>query len=108
MYVQDAHKVVLRVTPERHVIPVTTGIPPEVGAALDDAGNRYVTDAAANTVTRITPAGVSTVVAGKAGPALALPGAAPVTLDNPRGIVRIGANSYALISGNAIVKLTLP
>ena len=108
LYVQDAHKVVLRVTPERHVIPVTTGIPPEVGAAFDDAGNRYVTDAATNTVTRITPAGVATIVAGKAGPALALPGAAPVTLDNPRGIVRIGANSYALISGNAIVKLTLP
>ncbi|NHZ95664.1 hypothetical protein F2P46_07915 [Massilia sp. CCM 8734] len=108
LYVRDAHKVLHRVTPQRYVIPVKTGVPPEVGAAFDEAGNRYVTDAAANTVTRITPAGVSTIVAGKAGPALAIPGAAPVTLDNPRGIVRIGANSYALISGNAIVKLTLP
>ncbi len=107
LYINDGHKVLKKVTPQGQVFPATS-VPPEVGAAFDELGNRYVTDAAANTVTRITPAGVSTVVAGKAGPALAVPGAAPVTLDNPRGIVRIGANSYALISGNAIVKLTLP
>lgn len=73
---------------------------------FDSAGNLYVTDGG-STVRKITPEGVVTTVAGvvgKRGLQLGSPG----LLEGPHGMALIAPKVLALISANAVLKLTLP
>jgi hypothetical protein len=79
-----------------------------VGQVQDDAGNRYVADTAHSTILKIAAGGASSVVAGTPGRAATVLGALPGSVEYPKGLVRIGINSVAFISGNAIVRLALP
>ena len=72
---------------------------------VDDQGNVYFD--INETIRKMTPDGVVTTVAGVAdfaGTKLGRLGG----LDNPRGLLMLGPKSLALISGNAILKLSLP
>ncbi|MFZ6759324.1 hypothetical protein ACO0K9_19130 [Undibacterium sp. Ji50W] len=73
--------------------------------AVDDQGNVYF--AINQTIRKLTPNGVVTTVAGVAnftGTKLGRLGG----LDEPRGLLMLGPKSMALISGNAILMLSLP
>ncbi|CUI09675.1 hypothetical protein BN2497_14127 [Janthinobacterium sp. CG23_2] len=107
LYVQDEGNGYRRISPAGAVSTVGA-VPPEVGRVGDEAGNRYVADSERSAITRISAAGVSSIVAGMPGHAVTILGALPGSIENPRGLVRIGINSYAFISGNAIVRLALP
>ncbi len=106
LYVADAGNTLRRITPDA-VVTTVAALPPEVGALDDAAGNRYVADTAANTISRRTPAGVLTVIAGKAGHGATIPGALPASLDAPRALIRLGPSTLGFISGNAVVRLEL-
>lgn len=76
------------------------------GIAADNAGNLYVADQGNNTIRRITPAGVTTTVAGMAG----LKGSADGTgtaarFAGPVGVALDGAdNLYVADTGNCVVR----
>ncbi|NHZ80011.1 hypothetical protein F2P44_12090 [Massilia sp. CCM 8695] len=107
LYVEDAGPVIRRITPAALVTTVASA-PAEVGQVLDDAGNRYAADTAHSTILKIVPSGASSIVAGTPDRAATVPGPLPGAVEYPKGLVRIGINSYAFISGNAIVRLALP
>ncbi|ATQ75214.1 hypothetical protein CR152_12315 [Massilia violaceinigra] len=107
LYVEDAGPVIRRITPAA-VVTTVASAPPEVGQVLDDAGNRYAADTAHSTIQKIVPSGVSSIVAGTPDRAATVLGPLPGGVEHPKGLVRIGINSYAFISGNAIIRLALP
>jgi hypothetical protein len=76
--------------------------------ALDSAGNAYVADAGNHTVRKITPAGVVTTLAGRAGVSGSSDGSALARFDRPTGVAVDGAGTVyvADTDNNAIRKVT--
>jgi len=74
--------------------------------AIDAAGNLYAADPGANTVRKITPAGVVTTVVGTHGLGALVIGRSPL-LNRPAGVVVIDATHIAISDENAIVVYTL-
>ncbi len=73
---------------------------------VDSAGNVLVADTGNHTVRKVTPAGVVTTIAGKAGISGTTTGALPALLNSPRGIVVDAAGNLYVTTENAIVKIT--
>lgn len=74
---------------------------------VDETGDLYVSDAANSTIRKITKDGVVTTVAGVAhqrGIALGNVG----VLDGAHGLTIIGPKTFALTTGNAVLKLIVP
>ncbi|MDQ1829709.1 hypothetical protein [Massilia scottii] len=107
LYAQDEGNGLRRISLAGAVTTVAA-VPPEVGRVGDDAGNHYVVDSEHSTISRISAAGASTIVAGIRDHAVTVLGPLPGSIERPRGLVRIGINSVAFISGNAIVRVALP
>lgn len=75
--------------------------------SIDAVGNLYVTEADNHTIRRITSTGDVTTIAGISGAQGIVTGALPGGLDLPLGLARIGPNMFAIISGNAVLKLVI-
>ena len=73
--------------------------------ATDSAGNVYVADTGNNTISKITPAGEVTTLAGTAGQSGFTPGALPGGLPSPRSITVFGKTLY-FTSENGVVSIT--
>lgn len=89
-YVVDNYHVIRRLWPDGHVTTITpnTGSYSLNCAAADKAGNLYVTDYSSHVIYKVTPSGVTTVLAGvsqSAGSEDGPPGVA--RLNSPRAIV---------------------
>jgi sugar lactone lactonase YvrE len=80
------------------------------GVAVDAAGNVYVADTGNNLIRKITPAGVVTTLAGKAGQSGATDGAGGVArFAGPRGLaVDAARNVYVADSDNTAIRKTTP
>ena len=80
------------------------------GLAVDKNGNVYVADTANDTLRMITPAGVVTTVAGKAGVAGSVNGpAASATFNQPSAVaVDASLNLYVADSANHTIRLVTP
>ncbi|MGA2662044.1 MAG: hypothetical protein ABSH34_31580, partial [Verrucomicrobiota bacterium] len=77
--------------------------------AVDSAGNLYVTDLDANTIRKVTPAGVVTTLAGSAGNSGSADGTGTNALFNgPRGVAADSASNVyvADVNNNTIRKVT--
>jgi hypothetical protein len=75
------------------------------GMVIDDDGNIYFS--VDSTIRKLSPDGVLTIVAGVAGqPDIKLGNLG--LLDSPCGLVMLDSKTIALISRNAILKLSLP
>ncbi len=74
--------------------------------ALDGAGLVYVADASSNTIRRITPAGIATILAGSSGAAGSADGTGPAARFNqPGGIAVDGSGTlYVADTGNATIR----
>jgi sugar lactone lactonase YvrE len=81
-----------------------------VSLARDGAGNLYVADAAANTIRKITPAGVVSTLAGTAGSVGAQDGTGSAARFNqPGGLAADAAgNLYVADTGNATIRRITP
>ncbi len=79
------------------------------GLALDASGNLFVADTGANTIRKVTPAGVVTTLAGTAGVTGSADGTGPAaSFKYPQRIVLSGGNLYVTDSGNSTIrKVTL-
>lgn len=77
-----------------------------IGVAVDGSGNVYVADSLNNTIRKITPAGLVTTVAGRAGVVGASDGSALNALFNtPAGVAVDGAgNLYVSDTGNQTIR----
>jgi sugar lactone lactonase YvrE len=73
---------------------------------VDSAGNVFVADTGNHTIRKVTPSGVVTTIAGKAGISGTTPGVLPGLLNSPRGIVIDPMGSLYVSTENAIVKIT--
>ena len=77
------------------------------GLALDSGGNLYVADTGNHTIRKVTPAGVVTTLAGRAGVSGLVLGTLPGTLNQPVGMV-IDANGLLYTtSENVVLKIQL-
>lgn len=77
--------------------------------AFDASGNLFVSDTRNHTIRKITPNGVVTTVAGKAGVANTVPGPLPdASLRAPRGLAVVNEKLLVVVSGQAILKVALP
>jgi hypothetical protein len=94
-----------KVTPQGMVSTVSA-LPSSLKTAPD--GNRYTTDGSASVVYRVAADGSQTVVAGVAYVRGTRLGALPGGLDAPRSVVPTGPDSFAVISGAAVLRLVLP
>jgi streptogramin lyase len=75
--------------------------------AVDNNGNIFVCDTGNHVVRKITPSGVVTTIAGKAGIAGTALGPLPGLLNTPRGIVIDNAGNLYVTTEDAVVKITL-
>ncbi|TFW19644.1 hypothetical protein [Duganella callida] len=96
-----------RITPAGEVSTILAP-PPALGLIDDDAGNTYRINDATGTILRTDTAGNTTTMAGTEGNQFTYGGALPGYLDHPAHLVRTGPYSYALFSGAAIMRLTVP
>jgi DNA-binding beta-propeller fold protein YncE len=80
------------------------------GLAADAAGNVYVTDTDNHTIRKITPAGIVSTIAGRAGDSGNVDGAgAAARFSEPRAIaVDAGGNLFVADTGNAAVRQITP
>jgi hypothetical protein len=76
------------------------------GVAVDSAGNLWVSDSSANTIEKVTPLGVATLVAGTSGQQGSTDGAGTAALfRQPGGVVMDSAgNVYVADTGNSIIR----
>ena len=81
-----------------------------VGLTRDGAGNLYVADAGANTICKISPAGLVTTLAGSAGSVGSQDGAASdARFNQPGGLAADSAgNLYVADTGNATIRKISP
>ncbi len=75
--------------------------------AIDNNGNIFVCDTGNHTIRKITPSGVVTTIAGKAGIAGTTLGPLPGLLNAPKGIVIDNAGNLYVTTEDAVVKITL-
>jgi sugar lactone lactonase YvrE len=75
--------------------------------AVDSNGNIFVCDTGNHTIRKITPSGVVTTIAGKAGIAGTTLGPLPGLLNSPLGIVIDNAGNLYVTTEDAVVKITL-
>lgn len=76
--------------------------------APDGAGNAYAADSGNNLIRKITPAGVVTTVAGTVNATTLQLGNVPGSLPGLVGVAADGKGTLYTISGNAVIKITLP
>ena len=77
------------------------------GLALDSAGNLYVADSGNHTIRKVTPAGVVTTLAGRAGISGLMPGKLPGTLNQPVGMAIDASGLLYTTSENTVLKIQL-
>lgn len=104
LYVSDSGKI-RKVTPQA-VVTTVAALPAGLKAAPN--GLSYTVDPALHVIYATDAAGNKTVVAGVAGMPGTRLGALPGGLEAPRDIVPTGPNSFAVISGAAVLRLLLP
>jgi sugar lactone lactonase YvrE len=75
--------------------------------AIDSSGNIFVCDAINHVIRKITPSGVVTTIAGKAGIAGTTLGPLPGLLNAPKGIVIDNVGNLYVTTEDAVVKITL-
>jgi streptogramin lyase len=75
---------------------------------IDSAGNLYVTDAANQTVRKVTALGVVTTIAGNPGVSGIRLGSLPGGLFSPIGLALLDDKTLFVSSGNAVLKISLP
>jgi sugar lactone lactonase YvrE len=75
--------------------------------AIDSAGNIFICDTDNHVIRKITPSGVVTTIAGKAGIAGTTLGPLPGLLNAPNGIVIDNAGNLYVTTEDAVVKITL-
>jgi hypothetical protein len=75
--------------------------------AVDNNGNIFVCDTGNHVIRKITPAGVVTTIAGKAGIAGTTLGPLPGLLNAPKGIVIDNVGNLYVTTEDAVVKITL-
>lgn len=73
--------------------------------ATDAAGNVFVADTSNNAVRKISPTGMVTTIAGKAGAVGAVPGVLPSSLSAPAGISIDAAGLLYVSTENAVLKI---
>lgn len=78
------------------------------GVAIDSLGNLYVADTMNHTIRKITPAGTVSTAAGVATQEGVVLGKLPGGLSKPFGIALLGVNTFALTTGNAVLRLRVP
>ena len=78
------------------------------GVTVDAGGNVYVADQVNGTIRKVTPAGVVTTVAGRAGIAGSLMGPLPGGLIGPQGLALTPDGDLVVTSGYAVVQVTAP
>lgn len=78
------------------------------GVAIDALGNVYVADTMNSTIRRITPAGTVSTVAGVALQQGIVLGKLPGGLSKPIGIAPLGVKTFALTTGNSVLRLREP
>ena len=77
------------------------------GLTLDSAGNIYVADSGNHTIRKVTPAGVVTTLAGRAGISGLMPGNFPGTLNQPVGMAIDASGLLYTTSENTVLKIQL-
>lgn len=78
------------------------------GMVVDSVGNVYLTEDGNNAVRKVTPAGVVTTVADRAGVKTAQVGLMPGQFSRLRGLALQGDKILYVTSGNAVLKIELP
>ena len=107
LYVSDSGKLakIRKVTPKA-VVTTVTALP--AGLKVAPNGLVYTADFDRNVVEATDAAGNKTVVVGVAGVPGTRLSALPAGLEHPADIVPTGPNSFAVISGAAVLRLLLP
>ncbi|MFH2043607.1 MAG: hypothetical protein ABIK92_00490 [Pseudomonadota bacterium] len=107
-------KYIVKITPEGKVKMFAGGNPFSdadfstlYGLVTDEAGYVYVADGNNQTIHRITPRGNITTVAGIPRKQGIVTGVLPGGLDCPVDLARIGPNTFAITTGNAVLKLVI-
>lgn len=78
------------------------------GLVLDASGNVYVADGENHTIRKITPSGVVTTLAGKAGHPGFMPGPTMTTLVAPPSVAMTPDGDLVVPCNNALVQITAP
>ena len=86
---------------------VAAGFQNPTGLALDAAGNIYVADSGNHTIRKVTPEGVVTTIAGRAGASGVVLGKLPGTLNFPVGMAIDAKGVLYTTSENAVLKIQL-
>lgn len=106
----DAPATTVRKLTPQGVVSTVASLPAGLGSAPD--GNYYRADAIRGSILRVTPAGVTTVVAGNGAVNVlngaTVPGPLPGELADIRSVIPLGTNTLAVATGTAILRVVLP